>query len=145
MRSKVKITVSFTIVSVLLLWLTLSGFDQNMQYYVSIDEVKTMTSATSGMRVQGYLVPGSLVRTDESLKVRFVIQDKGQELEVEYDKELPDTFKDGSEVLVEGKMHVDGHFQASMLMAKCPSKYDTQDGATVEGYDAELHRDLDQT
>lgn len=135
MSKKIKIGLSFAIVAVLLLWLTFSGFNENMQYYVSIEQAKSMTSEvqSQGLRVKGYLVPGSVVRSPNSLDVKFVIEDKGHEMTVHYDKELPDTFRDGSEVLVEGNYASEGYFDARNLMAKCPSKYESGD------YNPETH------
>jgi cytochrome c-type biogenesis protein CcmE len=130
---KVKIGISFALIALLLVWLTISGFEENMQYYVSISEVKAMTNTASnkGLRVKGFLVPGSLKKTEKNLQVSFLISENDEQLLVHYDKELPDTFKDGSEVLVEGKYTPEGYFDAEVLMAKCPSKYES------EGYGAE--------
>ncbi|NIR47562.1 cytochrome c maturation protein CcmE, partial [candidate division KSB1 bacterium] len=36
-------------------------------------------------------------------------------------------FKEGAEVLVEGKYTDAGYFHAQKVMAKCPSKYETTD------------------
>jgi cytochrome c-type biogenesis protein CcmE len=32
-------------------------------------------------------------------------------------------------VTVEGKLQADGHFEATLVMAKCPSKYDMREKA----------------
>jgi cytochrome c-type biogenesis protein CcmE len=82
------------------------------------------------------LVPGSLVQSQSSLESSFKIEEDGEELEVHYAKELPDTFKDGAEVLVEGSYHADGYFDAQQLMAKCPSKYESTDVYNSEEYKA---------
>ncbi len=37
---------------------------------------------------------------------------------------LPDTFKDGAQALVEGKMMPDNRFVAEQVQAKCASKYE---------------------
>jgi len=127
---KVKVAVSFAVVAVLMVWLTISGFNENMQYYVTINDVQAMdaTEAAKGLRVKGNLVAGSVEETPNSLEIFFLIEENGQQMRVRYDKERPDTFKDGSEVLVEGKYLVDeGYFDANMLMAKCPSKYEGED------------------
>ncbi len=126
---KTRVAVAFTIVAGLLIWLTISGFNENMQYYVQIQDVKAMgvEAQSKGLRVKGNLVPGSVVKSDNSLDVQFVIEENGRQLQVHYDKELPDTFRDGSEVLVEGKLRADGAFEAQMLMAKCPSKYESSE------------------
>jgi cytochrome c-type biogenesis protein CcmE len=138
MRSKkVQIFVAFTTVSLILVWLVFSGFDsETMQYYVKISEVKAGTSQNfdKGLRVKGKLVDGSLVANETSLDKSFRIVEDGQELEVHYTGLLPDTFKDGAEVLVEGKYTAEGYFVAKTVMAKCPSKYESEDGYNVEGY-----------
>ena len=50
--------------------------------------------------------------------------DGEHELRVSYDRETPDTFVDGSEVVVEGSLGPNGVFVARTLLAKCPSKYE---------------------
>ncbi len=134
LNKKIKIAISFAIVVVLLIWLTITGFDDNLQFYVSIKDVKAMGSEaySKGLRVKGYLVPGSLVKQANSLEVSFKIIEDAHELDVHYAKELPDTFVDSSEVLVEGKFTPEGYFDAKMLMAKCPSKYESDDDYTSE-------------
>ncbi len=127
---KVKVAISFAVIAVLMVWLTISGFNENMQYYVTITDVQAMdgSEVPKGLRVKGNLVAGSVEETGNSLEIFFLIEDNGNQMRVRYDKERPDTFKDGSEVLVEGKyLAEEGYFDANMLMAKCPSKYESED------------------
>ena len=49
-------------------------------------------------------------------------------LKVRYEDVVPDTFKDHAEVVVEGRMASDGAFDATTLLAKCPSKYEGDEG-----------------
>ena len=56
-------------------------------------------------------------------KYEFVVEDLGKEVKVTYVGLVPDTFKDGSEVVVEGRGRADDLFEADSLMAKCASKY----------------------
>jgi cytochrome c-type biogenesis protein CcmE len=46
---------------------------------------------------------------------------------------VPDTFRDmpgmDVEVTAEGKLDPEGHFEASQIFAKCPSKYEMKDRA----------------
>lgn len=140
MRSRnIKIFLAFATISLVLVWLVFSGFDnETMQYYASITEVKasTINNPDKGLRVKGKLVDGSLVSSETSLDKSFRIVEKDQELEVHYSGLLPDTFKDGADVLVEGKYNVNGYFEAKTVMAKCPSKYESADGYQVDGYNS---------
>ncbi len=135
---KIKIAIAFTIVIGVLVWLLFSGFNDTMQYYRTIEEVKSMGNEvyTQGLRVKGKLVDGSLVTNPDNLKVSFRIIENGQEMEVHYEGILPDTFKEGAEVLVEGKYTPDGYFVANTVMAKCPSKYESAEGYNTEGYES---------
>lgn len=128
-NKKITITLSFAIVTGILIWLLFSGFNENMQYYRTIKEVKSMSAQTysQGLRVKGNLVAGSLVTNPNNLEVSFKIVENGHELDVRYDGILPDTFKEGAEVLVEGKYKPAGYFEAQTVMAKCPSKYESTD------------------
>ena len=47
-------------------------------------------------------------------------------MSVRYGKELPDTFVDEAEVVVEGEIGADKVFEAHTLLAKCPSKYEAE-------------------
>ena len=67
-----------------------------------------------------------LSRSETGRDVKFRLEDqenKATTLWVEYTGAIPDTFKAGAEVIVEGGLRPDGSFQAKTLMTKCPSKY----------------------
>ncbi len=75
------------------------------------------------VRVNGQVVPGSV--NQEGLILRFTITDVKIEasLPVVYQGVVPDTFKVGNEVVVEGQLNSDGTFQGHTLMVKCASRY----------------------
>ncbi len=84
------------------------------------------------VRVQGILVKGTLVHRDQPCEYRFEMATKGVVLPVRYTQCIvPDTFRDmpGMDVMVtaEGKLNSAGHFDASQIMAKCPSKYEMKE------------------
>ncbi len=86
------------------------------------------------VRVEGDLVSGSLKHRKEPCEYRFTIEKNGRQLPVRYPECIvPDTFKDvpGVEVQVtaEGTLSAEGHFEATHIMAKCPSKYEMQQRA----------------
>ena len=74
---------------------------------------------------------GSLERRDQPCEYRFVLQKNGAEMSVRFAQcVVPDTFRDVPDldvgVSVEGALQTDDSFEATSVLAKCPSKYDMQ-------------------
>lgn len=109
-----------------LAWLGASGINETKTYYKTISEVSAMggRALESRLRVGGDVQQGSIVRTGK--EVRFVMTQDKLKLNVVYNgtDPLPDTFRDGSQALADGKMLPDGTFQANKIQAKCASKYE---------------------
>ena len=60
----------------------------------------------------------------DTLEYRFQVQSKGSVVPASYTGIVPDTFKDGSEVVLKGHLGPKGFaVDANGVMAKCPSKY----------------------
>jgi cytochrome c-type biogenesis protein CcmE len=82
------------------------------------------------MKVHGWVEAGSITESiqDQTAHRRFVLQKGGRSITVVHQGPVPDTFKDQSEVVASGVLHkrADGtfEFEATELMAKCPSKYE---------------------
>ena len=130
-----------------ILTLVFTSFEGAAIYSKGVDELVSERSklASRNVRVEGMLVKGSLVRRDQPCEYRFRIAKNGSEVEVRYPQcVVPDTFRDvpGMEVAVtaEGKLASEGHFQASTIFAKCPSKYEMKERA-AKG-EAAPHGDL---
>ncbi len=123
-------------------YLMLSGINQSLVYYYTVSEFLKQTTlpVDRGVRVSGRVLAGSIQRDASLAKVTFVAIDRQthQSLPVTYQGIVPDTFKDEAEVVVEGIYHPDeGLFQATTLLAKCPSKYeelvyDDSEGSPVQ-------------
>lgn len=127
-RKGIQLTIGLVIIAGGLVTLAGVSFQQNLVYYLTVSEYLDQQGdlPPQGFRVNGNVVPGSIVRDDIGMGVTFAITDGEREMQVAYAKELPDTFKAGAEVVVEGRVSPDGVFQASFLLAKCPSKYEKQ-------------------
>jgi len=125
MTTRAKFGVGSAIIVVTLLSLAYVGFTQSKTYYHTLTELTTLQGSTlhQRMRVSGNVQTGSIQRL--AGRVDFVLEEQGKSLNVSYSGRdpLPDTFKDGAQALVEGRLTPDGRFEADQVQAKCASKY----------------------
>ncbi len=78
------------------------------------------------VRVQGTVESGTVEQKAADLSLKFTMAQGGANLPVTYKGVVPDTFKAGGDIIVEGKLDPSGTFVATTLMPKCPSKYTPQ-------------------
>lgn len=112
------------------------GFKEAAIYALPVKELAANTDKYVGrkVRLEGELDPGTLVKRDQPCEYRFTMQGAGpggdaHKVPVRYGQcVVPDTFRDmpggGVQVTVEGSLTREGHFEATLVMAKCSSKYD---------------------
>ena len=76
------------------------------------------------IRAGGMVADGSVLRDPGGLDVSFVLTDyAGSEFQVRYSGILPDLFREGQGVIVQGQLSEAGHFQASQVLAKHDENY----------------------
>jgi len=127
-RRRVTIFVVFAAVIGIIGYLIASGFeDTTVAYYQKVDELKALGASADGKnyRVSGQVIAGSVARADDGLSMTFTIDELGNKMDVSYHGIIPDTFKEGAGVLLEGK-YIDGRFEATNIMTKCASKYESE-------------------
>ena len=126
-RSK-QVLIAMVIVGISLAYLLFAGIRGNMVFYFTVSEIASQDADLTGqhVRVAGRVVSGSIHPSSDWLEHRFTIQEGGETLEVIYKGITPDTFADDREAVVEGRLGADGVFDATFLMAKCPSKYEAE-------------------
>ena len=112
----------------LISWLVFAGVKDSMVYYITVDELLEDVPDIYGqkVRVSGTVVHGS-IQNELSDSLRFTIEAGEGRLDVEYDGIIPDIFTDGVEAVVEGKLSSDNVFVADLLLAKCPTKYESDE------------------
>ena len=95
------------------------------QYYKKVDEVMVSPDQWYGknMQLHGFVVADSIEKRRESLDYRFKLRNGDHAVLASYSGIVPDTFKDGAEVVLTGRLGPDG-FHATDMTAKCPSKYE---------------------
>lgn len=64
---------------------------------------------------------------------RFIVVDGKERLEVEYHDALPDTFRPGGSVEVDGTYLAPGQMKAEHVRTKCPSKYEADEAKMKTG------------
>ncbi len=114
----------------------LAGMQEGAVYAKPVDELVKEKAKFAGrpVRAEGTLVHGTLVKRDSPCEYRFTITKNGTNLPVRFAQcVVPDTFRDveGTEVgvTVEGELKADNSFEATTVLAKCPSKYEMKDKA----------------
>ena len=130
----IRIGIAVAIVLVTISWLAWSGIGASKSYYVTIPELSAMGNKAyqSQLRLEGFVVPGSIEQN--GTHVTFVLNEfeshspkvaTGRLMTVSYkgSEPPPDTFKDDAQALAEGTYGRDGVFHATVLQAKCASKY----------------------
>jgi len=113
----------------------------SFQYYASLDEFRSAGMPAKLARVHGYVADGTIQRDVAGQQVRFLVQGDpphaggapGETLPVIFRSlEVPDLFKDGAEVVVEGHMDPSQQaFVADLVLAKCPSKFQADPNAAA--------------
>lgn len=113
-----------------LLYLAVAGGSSTATYYKTISELNQMGGQAYGkrLRVAGDIESGSIQRVAN--QVQFTLIQENKKLRVAYvgTDPLPDTFRDGSQALADGKLDPDGVFRAARIQAKCASKYEAKPG-----------------
>jgi cytochrome c-type biogenesis protein CcmE len=128
MNTYLKFGVLMALIVGSLVWLAVGGVKETKTYYKTISELGQMGNAakTENVRVGGDVQPGSIQKNGAS--VSFVLHQGPQSLKVVYtgSDPLPDTFRDNSQALADGRLGPDGVFEAKKIQAKCASKYEAK-------------------
>jgi len=129
MQKKQKIYLGGLLVFLTIGYMVWSSMQSEVMYYVTIPELlaKTPQVYGQGIRLTGRILDGSIEYDTRSMQLNFVLTDGKNKIPVTYKGVVPDTFKYGVEVVVEGKLLPDHSFQAAKLMTKCPSKYEPEE------------------
>jgi cytochrome c-type biogenesis protein CcmE len=114
-------------------YLMFTGMQDSMVYFYTPTELLAKSvsdpsyTADRGVKVGGRVVPGSVQFDERSLDLRFELVDIERpetSFPVHYQGPLPDTFQEGSDVVVEGRYSAAGGFEASTVLTKCGSRYE---------------------
>ena len=137
MRAKtIKIAATAAVLVAALSGLMYTTLSEGTEYYKHVDELMSDPTAWQGKRMSlhGFVVDKSIFAKPDTLEYRFQIQTNGKVVAGRYTGVMPDTFKDGSEVVLKGQLGPHGFEVApNGVMAKCPSKYEASKSPGTPG------------
>lgn len=122
---KKKFLIGGVIVFLAIGYLGYIGFKGSATYYYTVSELVEQKGSLqdNNVRIAGQVATDSVEKEQGSFTLRFTIIDGENTLPVAYNGVVPDTFKAGSDIVVEGHLNSEGVFQANTILTKCPSKY----------------------
>ena len=104
--------------------MVLAAFRSNLVFFYSPSDLAAKEIAPGRrIRIGGLVETHSLVRETGGMRVGFRVTDGKTNITVTYDGILPDLFREGQGVVVEGRLRPDGVFAAATVLAKHDEKY----------------------
>ncbi len=140
MQKNIRVYIAFSVMIFAMVYLLVSGFESdNLLYNLTVKELidKGDEGQGQGYRIAGKVIPGSVEKAADRVQVRFSMMDienPDYTLQVVYDGILPDTFKEGNDVMVEGTWEGGETLKATNIMTKCASKYDPAEEGSKGDY-----------
>ncbi len=129
MKARTKFLIGGAVVVAAAGYLMVTSIRDTGVYYVTPTELAQKVAVDpsfrdAGVKVGARVVNGSIVRVPGGREYDFRITDGAKTSPVVYRGIAPDTFTDGVDVVVEGRLGTDGTFHATTLLAKCASRYE---------------------
>lgn len=108
--------------------LVLFALRDNIVFFYTPSELATKSIAPGArLRIGGLVKEGSVVKNGKD--ATFVVTDRTRDLKVAYTGLLPDLFREGQGVVVDGALNSDGGFRADSVLAKHDERYMPKDVA----------------
>ena len=104
--------------------LVLTAFEDNLVFFYSPSDMQAGKAPKGrALRLGGLVEEGSVQRGDDGLTVQFRVTDLAEAVPVTYKGILPDLFREGQGVVVQGRLNGGGVFQADEVLAKHDENY----------------------
>ncbi len=105
--------------------LVLTALSSSVAYFYTPSDLAKLAKAPAGLlRLGGLVAPGSVAFADgNEARVSFIISDEISSTPVSYKGVLPDLFREGQGVIVQGRVGPDGVVVASEVLAKHDENY----------------------
>jgi cytochrome c-type biogenesis protein CcmE len=115
-----------TVIVVALAYLIYQGVSSAAVYYMTVGELRERgeSAVNTPSRVAGVVAPGTIRR--DGPRISFTLLEGSAALPVVYEGVVTDLFVDEADVVVEGTLGPDGVFVGTVLLAKCPTRYEAE-------------------
>lgn len=131
---RAKFIVAGLLVTACLTYLVFAGVQSGWVYYVQVDAFNQDPKYhDQRVRLCGNVSEENVNVQPAQLFASFTMLGQETKVDVVYKGVVPDLFKPGVEVVVEGKLNEQGVFDATVLLTKCASKYTGDHADRMEG------------
>ncbi len=122
-RPGLRIGVCLAVIVLAIAWIAVRGLTGNFVYYLTPTDVLAHHKAQVGQRIRlgGYVVPGTVRHAGSFLM--FTVTDNTDSIKVSDTGAVPELFKAGQGVVLEGAMGADGLFHADTLLVRHNGTY----------------------
>ncbi len=126
-RMGIKMIVAGSAIAIAVVVLAVSGVRDGWVYFLPVDEfIEQPNLADQRVRLHGKVGESDLVIDAAAFTADFNLHGETQQIRVSFSGVIPDLFKAGNDVVVEGALDETNVFQADTLMTKCASKYESE-------------------
>ena len=122
-RARWRLVACLSVVVVALGWIAVRGLSGSFVYYLSPTEAVSQHQAVPGQRIRlgAYVVPGSVQKPGGQLT--FTVTDGRTSIQVVSVGAVPELFRAGQGVVLEGALATDGRFHSDTLLVKHDGQY----------------------
>jgi cytochrome c-type biogenesis protein CcmE len=116
--------IGMLVLAALVIGLALYALKQNINLFYTPSQLATEKIIIGRLfRLGGQVKKGSVKQNKQHLLVFFVVSDKVNDVRVEYRGVLPDLFREGQAVVIEGSLDQTGIMHATQVLAKHDERY----------------------
>jgi cytochrome c-type biogenesis protein CcmE len=130
-RSRARFAIAIVLATGLGIWLAWTSLGGSLETYTNPAQLVAAAPDGTTYRLNGYVAPGSpedaAAQAQSPAGLRFVVRDKNDaavRVPVLYRGSVPDTFRDGREVVITGRMEGETFVaRRNAMYTLCPSKF----------------------
>ena len=121
--AQLRVAVCLAVVVLALAWVAIRGLTGNFVYYLTPTDIVAHHKAQAGQRIRlgGYVVPGSVHHSGSVLM--FTVTDRTDSMQVSDAGPVPELFKAGQGVVLEGVLGANGRFYADTTLVQHNGDY----------------------